>query len=102
MTVCHKVQGFTLGPQDAYQSNPNTNSDATTISTAVYFRAEVLNFMAFLSCTFPFWMFAVCATACNMNPSLTSQIVSPFLIDAICPPYNLTMWQAGRGASRLG
>lgn len=52
-------------PQDAYQSKPNTNNDATTISTAVYFRAEVLNFMAFFSCTFPFSMFEVCATACK-------------------------------------
>ena len=45
--------------QEAYQSKPKINSDATTISTAVNFLAEVLSFMAFLSCTLPSSMFAV-------------------------------------------
>ncbi len=45
--------------QEAYQSKPKINSDATTITTAVNFLAEVLSFIAFLSCTLPLSMFAV-------------------------------------------
>ncbi len=51
--------GHVVTHQEAYQSKPKINKDATTISTAVNFLAEVLSLIAFLSCTLPLSMFAV-------------------------------------------
>ena len=71
----HRTTGCKSRCQEAYQSKPSTNKDATTISTAVYFLADVLSLMAFFNCTFPFSMFTVCATACKPGCGL-NQVLS--------------------------